>query len=92
MVIKKGYIKRTFKFSSDCVGSANTINILCNCIDPIYSFIPVSGCVGRGPSALLCTGVCNDVKTTLGTVCQEATISTYWIKVMRKEMTENGRH
>ena len=52
----------------------------------------MSGCVGRGPSALHCTEVCNDVKTTLGTVCQEATISTYWIKVMRKEMTENGRH
>ena len=32
----------------------------------IYSFIPVSGCVGMGPSALLCPGVYNAVKTALG--------------------------
>jgi hypothetical protein len=30
-----------------------------------YSFIPVSGCVGRAPSALLCRGGVNTVKTTL---------------------------
>jgi len=34
-----------------------------NFID-IYSFIPVSGCVGIGPSALLGPGVYNAVKTT----------------------------
>jgi hypothetical protein len=30
----------------------------------IYNFIPVSGCVGMGPSALLCPGAYNAVKTT----------------------------
>jgi hypothetical protein len=34
-----------------------------NFID-IYSFIPVSGCVGIGPSALLYPGAYNAVKTT----------------------------
>ena len=38
-----------------------------NIID-IYSFISVCGCVGRGPSALLCPGAYNAVKMTLGTV------------------------
>ena len=28
-------------------------------------FIPVSGCVGKGPSALLCPGAYNAVKTAL---------------------------
>jgi len=31
----------------------------------IYIFIPVSGCVGSGPSVLLCLGVYNAVKTAL---------------------------
>jgi len=31
----------------------------------ISSFIPVSSCVGMGPSALLCLGNYNDVKTAL---------------------------
>ena len=35
-----------------------------NFID-IYSFIPVSGCVGIGPSALLYLGAYYAVKTTL---------------------------
>jgi hypothetical protein len=30
-----------------------------------YIFIPVSGCVGRGPSALLCLGAYDAVKTAL---------------------------
>jgi hypothetical protein len=35
-----------------------------NVID-IYIFIPVCGCVGRGPRALLCLGDYNAVKTAL---------------------------
>ena len=31
----------------------------------IYSFIPASGCVGMGTSALLCMGAYNAVKTAL---------------------------
>jgi len=31
----------------------------------IYIFIPVSGCVGRGPSALLFPGAYDTVKTAL---------------------------
>ena len=31
----------------------------------IYSFMPVRSCVGRGPSALLCTGAYNAAKTAL---------------------------
>ena len=31
----------------------------------IYSFIPMSGCVGMDPSALLCPGARDAVKTTL---------------------------
>jgi len=31
----------------------------------IYSFIPMSGCVGMGPSALLCPGTRDVVKTVL---------------------------
>ena len=31
----------------------------------IDSFIPMSGCVGMGPSALLCPGARDSVKTTL---------------------------
>jgi len=31
----------------------------------IYGFIPLSGCVGMGFSALLCPGAYNAVKTTL---------------------------
>jgi len=33
-----------------------------------YSFIPVSGCVGRDPSALPCPGAYNAVKTVLSMV------------------------
>jgi hypothetical protein len=35
-----------------------------NFID-IYSFIPVSACVGMGPSALLCLGACIAAKMAL---------------------------
>jgi hypothetical protein len=35
-----------------------------NCID-IYSFIPVSGCLGRGPIALLFPGAYYAIKTAL---------------------------
>ena len=35
-----------------------------NCID-IYSFIPVSGCLGRGPTALLFPGAYYAIKTAL---------------------------
>ena len=38
--------------------------IMFNFID-IYSFIPVSGCVGMGPSVLFCPGVYIAVKTAL---------------------------
>jgi hypothetical protein len=31
----------------------------------IYSFIPLSGCVGMGPSALLCPGPRDAVKSAL---------------------------
>ena len=31
----------------------------------MYSFIPNSGCVGMGPSALFCTGFRDAVKTAL---------------------------
>jgi len=34
----------------------------------IYIFIPVSGCVGMGPSALLWLGAYNAVKTALDLV------------------------
>jgi hypothetical protein len=33
----------------------------------IHSFIPPSGCVGRGPIALLCQGAYNAVKMALNT-------------------------
>jgi len=36
-----------------------------NSMDNIYISIPVSGCVGRGPSVLLCPGGYNTVKTAL---------------------------
>ena len=45
-------------------GNANTINI-CLILSNRYMFIPVSGCVGKGPSALLCPGAYNAVKTAL---------------------------
>jgi len=43
--------------NTDFVGSANiiTTRYIFNFID-IYSYIPVSGCVGMGTSALLCPG------------------------------------
>ena len=40
-----------FMLNTDFVGSINTINI-CLISSIIYSFIPVIGCVGKGPSAL----------------------------------------
>ena len=51
------------------VGSANTINMF-NLIDN-YSFIPLNGCVGRGPSSLLSPGAYYDINTALliGTDC-----------------------
>ena len=45
-----------------------------NFID-IYMFIPVSGCVGSGPSALIYTGAYNAVKTALITCIS---ISVIW--------------
>jgi hypothetical protein len=42
--------------NTDFVGSTNTILDICLILLTIYIFIPVSGCVGRGPSALLCPG------------------------------------
>jgi len=50
--------------STDFVGNTNTTNI-CLILSTIYIFIPVSGCVGRGSSSLLCPGVYNAVKTAL---------------------------
>ena len=40
--------------NTDFVGSTNTIYRLI--LSTIYIFIPVSGCVGRGPSAPFCPG------------------------------------
>ena len=48
------------------VGSTNTISI-CLILLTIYIFIPVSGCVGRGPSALVCPGAYNAFKMALYT-------------------------
>ena len=36
-----------------------------------YSFIPASGCMGRGPSSLLCPEVYYDVKVVLNTPSYE---------------------
>ena len=52
----------------DFVGSTNAINIIIFDLIDIYSFIPVSGCVGMGPSSLFCPGAFNAVKTTLKAV------------------------
>jgi len=49
---------------SDFVESTKTIDINL-VVSTIYIFIPVSGCVGRDPSALLCPGAYHAVKTTL---------------------------
>ena len=49
---------------TEFVGIINTINIWL-ILSPIYIFIPVSDCVGRGPSELFCLGAYNAVKTTL---------------------------
>ena len=51
--------------NTDFVGSTNTILDICLILLTIYICIPVSGCVGRGPSALLCPGAYNAVKTAL---------------------------
>ena len=68
---------------------------LFNFID-IYSFIPASGCVSMGPSALLWPGACNVVKTALITthylspliflICEVIpfylkTVSVIWLSV-----------
>ena len=50
--------------STDFVGNTNTTNI-CLILSTIYIFIPVSGCVGRGSSSLLCLGAYNAAKTAL---------------------------
>ena len=44
-----------FKNISGFVGSTNIINI-CLILSTIYILIPMSGYVGRGPSAILCQG------------------------------------
>jgi hypothetical protein len=49
--------------NTDFVGSTNTIHVCL--ILSTFSFIPVSGCVGIGTSALLCPGAYNAVKTVL---------------------------
>jgi hypothetical protein len=51
-----------FMLNTDFVGSINTINI-CLISSIIYSFIPVSGCEGKGPSALFWPGTYNDGAT-----------------------------
>ena len=43
----------------------NTILDICLILSTIYIFIHVSGCVGRGPSALLCPGAYYAAKTAL---------------------------
>ena len=50
--------------NTDFVGSTNIINIWLIFIN-IYIFIPVSGCVGRSPSALLCSWAYSVVKMAL---------------------------
>ena len=57
--------------NTDFVESTNTINI-CLILSTIYIFIPVSGCVGRGPSALLCPWTYNTVNAAL------AVVTTCW--------------
>ena len=52
----------------DFVGSTNAINIIIFDLIDIYSFIPVSGCVGMGPRPLFCPGAFNAVKTTLNAI------------------------
>ena len=49
---------------NDFVGSTNTIDISL-ILSTISFFLPVSGCVGKGLSALLCPGAYNAVKTAL---------------------------
>jgi len=52
------YMLRTacfLMFNTDFVGSTNTI-IIYLILSTIYIFIPLSGCVGWGPSALFCPG------------------------------------
>ena len=51
--------------NTDFVGSTNTINVCL--ILSTFSFIPVSGCVGMGPSELLCPGAFDAVKMALDT-------------------------
>ena len=49
---------------TDFVGSTNAIH-LCVILSTIYIFIHVSGCGGRGPSALLFPGTYNAANTAL---------------------------
>jgi hypothetical protein len=49
---------------TDFLGSTNTINI-CLSLSTIYSFIPLSDCVGKDPSVLLCPETYATVKTAL---------------------------
>jgi hypothetical protein len=58
---------------TDYVGSTNTINI-CLILSTIKSFIPVSGCIGINPSALLCPGSYYAVKAALYVVVAELII------------------
>ena len=51
--------------NTDFVGSINTILDICLILSTIYIFIPVSGCVGRSPSAMLWPVAYYAVKTTL---------------------------
>ena len=50
---------------TDFVGSTNTINICLILSLYTFLFLSDSGCVCRGPSALLCQGAYNAVKTAL---------------------------
>ena len=51
--------------NTDFVGSTNTILDKYLIYSTIYNFIPLSGCVCRDPSALLCPGAYDAVKTAL---------------------------
>jgi len=50
--------------NTDFVGSINMINI-CLILSTIYIFIPVSGCVDKGPQCTALSGVYNAAKTAM---------------------------
>ena len=52
----------------------------------IYSFIPVSGCVGMVPSALLCPGAHNAAKTALIIVG----LTSYWPSIRAHQTRRSG--